>query len=191
MTVDATNYRRIVRSLRYLVNTRPDLAYSVGYVSRFTEAPREEHLVAVKRILCYVAGTRGWGVRYCTGRGKEKLELVGYSDSDMAGDVDDRKSTSGMIYFLSGGAICWQSIKQKVTQGVWLARLMEELVERESDPPMLYVDNKATISLIKNPVLHDWSKHIEIKFYYIYECADRGLIKIDFIRRKKQLGDIL
>ena len=57
--VDSTNYRSIVGSLRYLVNSRPDLAYSVGYVSRFMEAPREEHLVAVKRILRYVAGTRG------------------------------------------------------------------------------------------------------------------------------------
>ena len=53
-------------------------------------------------------------MRYCAERGKEKLELVGYSNSDMVGDVDDRKSTSGMIYFLSGSAICWQSTKQKV-----------------------------------------------------------------------------
>ena len=104
--VDATNYYSIVKSLRYLVNTHPDLAYSVGYVSRFMEAPKEEHLVAVKRILRNVVGTRGWGVRYCTGSGKEKFELVGYSNSDMVNDVDDRKSTSGMIYFLSGGAIC-------------------------------------------------------------------------------------
>ena len=78
------------------------------------EAPREKHLVAVKRILHYVAETRGWGVIYCIGREKVKLELVGYIDSDMAGDVDDHKSTSGMIYFLSGGAIYWQSTKQKV-----------------------------------------------------------------------------
>ena len=78
------------------------------------EALREENLVGVKRILRYVAGTRGWCIRYCIGRGKEKLELVGYSDSDMTGDVDDRKSTSGMIYFLLGGAICWQSTKQKI-----------------------------------------------------------------------------
>ena len=101
-TVNATNYRSIFENLCYLVNTRPNLAYSVGYVSRFMEAPRKEHPLAVKRILRYVAGTRGWGVRYCARKGKEKLELVGYSDSDMAGDVDDRKSTSGMIYFLSG-----------------------------------------------------------------------------------------
>ena len=71
--VDSTNYRSIVGSLRYLVNTRPDLAYSVGYVSRFMEALREEHLVAIKRILRYVAGTRGWGVRYCVGKKRRSL----------------------------------------------------------------------------------------------------------------------
>ena len=70
IAVDATNSRSIVGSLRYLVNTLPDLAYFVGYVSRFLEAPREEHLVAVKRILRYVAGTRGWGVRDYARRGK-------------------------------------------------------------------------------------------------------------------------
>ena len=79
-SIDTTNYHSIVGSLRYLLNTCLELAYSVGYVSRFMEAPREEHLVAVKRILRYVTETRDWGVRYCAGRGKEKLELVGYSE---------------------------------------------------------------------------------------------------------------
>ena len=88
--------------MRYVAGTKD---WGVRY---YTGRGKEklEHLVAVKRILRYVAVTRGWGVRYCTVRGKEKLELVDYSDSDMAGDVDDRKSTSRMIYFLSGGAIC-------------------------------------------------------------------------------------
>ena len=204
--VDSTNYRSIVGSLRYLVNTRPDLAYSVGYVSRFMEAPREEHLAAVKRILRYVAGTIGWGVKYCAGRGG-KLELIGYSDSDMAGDKVDRRSTSGMIYFLSNGPVCWLSAKQKVvalssceaeyiaasttaTHGVWLSRLMEELLGFESEAPLLFIDNKAAISLIKNPVLHDRSKHIEIRFHYIRECSEHGLIRIEFIRTEEQLGDI-
>jgi hypothetical protein len=60
--VDATMYRSIIRSLRYLVNTHPDLAFSIGYVSRFLEEPREDHLAAVKRILGYVVGTRNWGL---------------------------------------------------------------------------------------------------------------------------------
>ena len=74
-------------------------------MSRFIEALREEDLGAVERILQYVARTRAWGARYCVGRGRKKLELVGYSDSDMVDHVDDCKRTSGMIYFLSGGAI--------------------------------------------------------------------------------------
>ena len=75
MAVDATNYCSIVGSLRYLVNICRDLAYYVGYVSRFMEARREKNLVGVKRILRYVAGTRGWGLRYYAGRGNKKLEL--------------------------------------------------------------------------------------------------------------------
>jgi hypothetical protein len=59
--VDSTNYRSVVGSLRYMVNTYPDLAYSVGYVSRFMEAPREEHMMAVKCILRYLVGTKRWG----------------------------------------------------------------------------------------------------------------------------------
>jgi hypothetical protein len=70
------------------------------------EAPREEHLADVKHILRYLARTQGWGVKYCA-RGGKKIELIGYNDSDMAGDKVDRKSTSGMIYFLSNGAVSW------------------------------------------------------------------------------------
>ncbi|CAA7404092.1 unnamed protein product [Spirodela intermedia] len=62
--VDATAYKSIVGSLRYVVNTRPDLAFAVGYVSRFLEEPRKDHLAAVKQILRYVAGTKSWGLRY-------------------------------------------------------------------------------------------------------------------------------
>ena len=101
-------------------------------------------------------------------------------DSDMAGDVDDRS-----FVFLQ--SIIHHRFDGRNTGGVWLARLMEELIEREGDPPMLYVDNKATISQIKNLVLHDQSKHIEIRSHYIRKCADRWLIKIDFIRIEENL----
>jgi hypothetical protein len=90
--VDPTKYWRIVGALHYLVNTRPDLAYVVGYVSRFMENPTIEHLLAVKRVLKYVTGTVHQGCFYK--RKGEKLKLTGYNDSDLAGDVDTHKSTT-------------------------------------------------------------------------------------------------
>ncbi len=110
--VDATQYRSIVGCLWYLVHTRPDLAFSVGYVSHFMEAPTTEHDAAVKRILRYVAGTVDFGCYYK--RMETPPELVGYCDADMAGDVDTRKSTSGVVFFLGANPVSWQSIKQKV-----------------------------------------------------------------------------
>jgi hypothetical protein len=97
--VDATLYRRIVGSLWYLVHTRPDLTCAVGYVSRFLERPTEEHLQAVKKILRYIAGTLEYGMRY--GRRTGTVGLVGYCNSDLAGDIDTRKSTTGTLFFLS------------------------------------------------------------------------------------------
>jgi hypothetical protein len=85
--VDATAYRSMVGSLRYLVNTRPDLAFAVGYVSWFLEEPHKDHMMAIKHILRYVKGTKNWGLWF--GRKKEKeFGLIGYSDSDYAGDID-------------------------------------------------------------------------------------------------------
>jgi hypothetical protein len=110
--VDATQYRRLVGGLHYLTHTRPDLAFSVGYVSRFIQRPTTEHQQAVKRIICFVAGTLDHGLYYprCPG----EAHLVGYIDSDHAGDIDTSKSTSGILFFFGKGIISWQSVKQWV-----------------------------------------------------------------------------
>jgi hypothetical protein len=91
--VDATFYRSFVGSLRYLVNTRPSIAFAVGYVSRFMQELHSDHLAFVKHILRYVSGTYDWGLYYPKGK-KEQPVLVGFSDTDLAGDVDGRKSFS-------------------------------------------------------------------------------------------------
>lgn len=136
------------------------------------EAPTEEHHATVKRILCYVVGTASLGIHYKSRNKKELPWLHGYIDSDFAGDVNDRKSTDGVIYFIDDGPISWQSNKQKVValssceakyivvmaaicQGVWLARLFADLIDIEASAPTLWVDNKSAISLIKNLVHHD------------------------------------
>ncbi|KAL8148001.1 hypothetical protein AgCh_005364 [Apium graveolens] len=85
--VDATQYRSLVGCLRYLVHTRPDVAYSVGIVSRYMELPTEMHVNAVKKILRYVKGTLDYGLVYSKNGGDNILS--GYSDSNLAGDYDD------------------------------------------------------------------------------------------------------
>jgi hypothetical protein len=111
--VDATFYRSLVGSLRYLINTRPDLAFSIGYVSRFMQEPHADHLAVVKHILRYIAGTYDWGLFYEKGKGEDP-RLAGYSDSEWRGDVDGRKSTTELIFFLNNSVVCWQSMKQRI-----------------------------------------------------------------------------
>jgi hypothetical protein len=182
------------------------MAFAVGYLSRFMEDPRQEHMAAMKHLLRYVAGTIDYGLAYT--RGDAELQLVGYSDSDMAGDVDDRKSTSGILYFLGGSPIAWQSQKQHVValssceaeyiagaaaacQGVWLRRLLQDVVGAGVPPPQLKMDNQSAIALSKNPVLHDRSKHIDTKFHILRECVDGGAVRLAFVSTQGQLADIM
>jgi Reverse transcriptase (RNA-dependent DNA polymerase) len=196
--VNQTIYRSIVGSLRYLTHTRPDLAYSVGIVSRYMESPKTEHMAIVKHILRYIKGTLGMGCYYERKKAGVKPCLMGYSDSDMAGDVDDRKSTTGVVFFLGSNLISWSSRKQTVValssceaeyiaatstacQGVWLGSLFADLLNQNPGKVMLNIYNKSAISLCKNPVHHDRSKHIDTRFHYIRECVEEGKIMIEHI----------
>jgi hypothetical protein len=108
--VDTTQYRRLVGSLRHLTHTRPDLAFSVGYVSRFMQRPTMEHQQAVKRIICYVVRTLDYSLYYprCPG----EAHLIRYSDSDHASDIDTSKSMSEILFFFDKCLVSWQSVKQ-------------------------------------------------------------------------------
>jgi hypothetical protein len=111
--VDQTEYRSLIGSLKYLLHTRPELTFSVSYLSRFMECPQQEHMAAVKHLLRYVAGSLGYGLYYPRGNGKTD-GVLSYSDSDMAGDIDDSKSISGMIFFLGNNPATWNSQKHRV-----------------------------------------------------------------------------
>jgi hypothetical protein len=205
--VDSTQYRSIVGSLRYLIHTRPDIAHSVGIVSRFMEKPTTEHLAAVKQVLRYVKGTLDHGCIYK--KGEEGLKLHGYSDSDNAGDIDDRKSTTGMVFYLGCNPISWCSQKQKgvalssceaeyiaastaACQALWLGRLLADLMKKKKvEPVVLRVDNQSAISLSKNPVLHERSKHIDTRYHFIRDHVDAGRIDVQYVCTNEQLADIL
>ncbi|XP_062013804.1 secreted RxLR effector protein 161-like [Rosa rugosa] len=166
--VDATMYKQVVGCLMYLAATRPDLMYVISLISRFMGSPTELHMQAVKRVLRYLKGTVDLGILYKR-NGNEKLEA--YTDSDYAGDLDDRRSTSGYMFLLSTGAVSWSSKKQPVVtlstteaefiaaascacQGIWMRRVLEKLGHAQNGSTTVYCDNSSTIKLSKNPVLH-------------------------------------
>lgn len=169
------------------------------------ESPNEQHMLAAKRILRYVKGTAGFGIRYKRG---EEQKLVGYVDSDYAGDVDDRKSTTGFVFMLGGGAVSWASKKQPIVtlstteaefvaaaygacQAVWLRNILEEIGAGQENGTILFCDNSSTIKLSKNPVLHGRSKHIHVRFHFLRELVNEGVIQLDYCTTQDQLSDIM
>jgi hypothetical protein len=107
--IDATLYRQIIGLLMYLTNTRPDICFVVNTLSQFLVEPRHVQLVAAKHVMRYLKGTLGCGLNY---NGDHNFTLSGYTDSDWAGSVFDRKSTSGCCFSLGSAMISWQSRKQ-------------------------------------------------------------------------------
>ena len=153
-----------------------------------------------------MAGTLDYGLHYK--RAPDTARFISYCDSDLAGDIDTSKSTSGTLFFLGKCLISWQSVKQQVvalssceaeyitsttasTQAHWLARLLGDLLGRDVEAVELKVDSKSALALAKNPVFHERSKHIRIKYHFIRSCLDEGSIKAGYINTQDQLADLL
>ncbi|XP_057864409.2 secreted RxLR effector protein 161-like [Cryptomeria japonica] len=111
MDFDTTIFRKLVGSLMYLTATRPDIMYGVSLISRFMDSPKNSHWQAGKRILRYIAGTLDYGILYSI---TNDFQLIGYTDSDFAGNIVDRKSTSGYAFHLGTGIVAWASKKQPI-----------------------------------------------------------------------------
>jgi len=161
----------------------------------------------VKKALRYVRGTTGLMLTY---RKSETLEIEGYSDSDFAGDADDRKSTSGYIFTLAKGAISWKSSKQTVTasstmyaefvacyeasgQVTWLKKFVPGLkvVDSIEKPLKLYCDNEPAVFYAHNNKSSGAAKHIDIKFYVVKEQVQDQTICLEHIRMNKMLANPL
>ena len=126
----------------------------------------------------------------------------------MGDDIDTRKSTTGMLFFLGSCPLTWQSHKQKVgalssceaeyiagttaaCQGVWLAQLLAELKSGQRTAFLLKMYTQSAIALSKNPVFHDRSKHIDVRYHFIRECVGDGKMDIEHVRTEEQIVDIL
>ena len=201
-------YASAVGSLMYAqVCTRPDIAYIVGMLGRYLSNPGMDHWKAAKRVMRYLKRTKDYMLTY---RRSDQLEIIGYSDSDYAGCQDSRKSTSGYIYLLVGGAISWKSVKQTLVasstmeaefvacyeasnHGIWLRNFVTGLrilkgIER---PLRLYCDNKSAVLYSNNNRSSSKSKHIDIKFLVVKERVQSGQIYIKHIGTNSMIADPL
>ncbi|TYK04502.1 Cysteine-rich RLK (receptor-like protein kinase) 8 [Cucumis melo var. makuwa] len=203
--VDKEQYQRLVGKLIYLSHTRPDISFAVSVVSQFMQAPYEKHMEAVNRILRYLKNTPGKGLMF---RKTNRKTIEAYTDSDWAGSVIDRKSTSGYCTFVWGNLVTWRSKKQSVVarssaeaeyramslgicEEIWLQKVLSDLHQECETPLKLFCDNKAAISIANNPVQHDRTKHVEIDRHFIKERLDSGSICIPYIPSSQQIADVL
>ncbi|RVX15740.1 Retrovirus-related Pol polyprotein from transposon RE1 [Vitis vinifera] len=183
----------------------PDIGFAVSAVSQFMHSPTEEHMEAVYRILRYLKMTPGKGLFF---RKTENRDTEVYSDADWAGNIIDRRSTSGYYSFVWGNLVTWRSKKQSVVarssaeaeyralaqgicEGIWIKRVLSELGQTSSSPILMMCDNQAAISIAKNPVHHDRTKHVEIDRHFITEKVTSETVKLNYVPTKHQTADIL
>ena len=175
-----TEYHQLVGALMFLVNTRPDVCFAVNTLSQHMVEPHQIHWIGANNLLRYLRGTINHALRYTVG----SLRLHGYTDVDWASSVVDHESTSGCCFTLGSASISWMSRKHKSMalstteaeyiaasmawcEAVWLWKLFSELFGHVLDTTVILCDNQSGIRLSENPVFHNRSKHIDIKYYFI------------------------
>lgn len=197
-------YASAVGSLMFaMICTRPDIAQAVGAVSRYMANPGKEHWNTIKRILRYIKGTSDAALCY----GGSEFTVKGYVDSDFAGDLDKRKSTTGYVFTLAGGAVSWVSKLQTVValstteaeymaatqackEAIWMQRLLEELGHKQEKIP-LFCDSQSALHIARNPAFHSRTKHIGVQYHFVREVVEDGSVDMKKIHTKENLADVL
>jgi ribonuclease HI len=197
-------YRQLVGQLMYIaVTTRPDIAFAVGALARHLAQPTTAHWHAAQHVLRYLAGTRSLGIMY----GSNKPLLLGYSDADFAGDPDSRKSTSGYVFLLCGGAVSWSSRKQAtvaastteaeymacasaVKEALWLRMLLNDLGVAVG-PVNIMADNQSAIKIMRNPVSSMRSKHIDVAHHFVRERIARKEVVVAYVSTDAMVADVM
>ncbi|GKC57106.1 putative ribonuclease H-like domain-containing protein [Tanacetum coccineum] len=202
--VDVHLYRSMIGSLMYLTASRPDIIFAVCACSRFQVIPKTSHLNAVKRIFRYLKGKPKLGLWYPK---VSSFDLEAYSDSDYVGANLDRKSTTRGCQFLSMRLISWQCKKQIIVatstteaeyvaaanchgQVLWIQNQMLDYGFNFMNIK-IYIDNESTICIVKNPVFHSKTKHIEIGHHFIRDAYEKKLIKVLKIYTDDNVADLL
>ncbi|KAA3467260.1 Retrovirus-related Pol polyprotein from transposon TNT 1-94 [Gossypium australe] len=152
---DAKRFRSLVGGLIYLTHTKPDIAFPISVIYRFMQQPSTVHYGAAKRVLRYITGTLEYGVWYSK---TSNFRLCGFTDTTAA------LSTSEAEYIASTSAAC---------QAIWLRRVLADLQHEQKGAMKIFCDNKATITMTKNPTFHGRTKHIDIRYHFIRDLVQR------------------
>jgi hypothetical protein len=200
-------YREAVGSLLYLAGcTRPDIAFAVSRASRHLADPTEQDWTAVKRIFKYVLSTYGLGPTYRK-TSNTASDVLAYSDADFAGCSETRRSTSGVVLLLADAPVIWSSKRQlsvalstteaefiaaseATKEVIWVTGLLTELGHQIKTPALL-IDNLSTVALIDNPLFHQRTKHIDVRYKFVREHAAAGRIKPKHVPATDQCADLL
>ena len=203
---DVGEYQSMVGSLMYLVmGTRPDIAFAVSKLSQFLVNPRKSHRDAAVRTLRYAYTTKSYVLTY---GGASDLQILGYSDADYAGDLETRRSTSGFVFTLNHGAISWKSQRQRSTalstaeaeymalaeatkEAVWLKGFLSSVLNKPLDPITLYEDNQSAIAIANNPVDHQRTKHIDIRYHFTRDAMEHNHIRLAYTSSATMIADLL
>ena len=206
-SIDAESfpYRELVGGLMYLaIGTRPDIAHAVSYLSQFNSDPQQSHWIAAKRVLRYLKGTMSFSLTY----NRTGIPLRGYVDADWGGCPIDRRSYTGFTFVLAGGSISWESRKQRtvalssteaeymalseaVKESLFLNRFLNEIGFSELSQVDLYCDNQGAAKLARNPVFHNKSKHIDIRYHFVQQSIKEYPIDLKYLRTEEMISDAL
>ena len=202
-----TVYRALIGSLIYLMTaTRPDLAFIITLLSRFMQTPTKMHLKLGRRVLRYLKATVNHKLTYV--KSKNKISIVGHSDSDWAGD-SDCQSVSGYVFKLTeeSALVSWRSGKQSLiaassceseyialfhaaSEGLFLRQLLAEFTNEPPKTVHIFGDNMSALKLSDHQANHKKSRHINIKFHFIRKYVEKKFIKLAYIPSRLNMADM-
>ncbi|GJY20699.1 copia protein [Tanacetum coccineum] len=201
---DSTHYRSLARALQYLAFTRPDISYAVQQVCLHMHAPTTDDMHALKRILRYIRRTLDYDIHLYH---SSVTKLISYTDADLDGCPDTRRSTSGYCVFLGDNIISWSSKQQPtlshssaeveyrgvanvVSELCWIRNLLLEFHHPIKTATLVYCDNVSTIYLSGNPVQHQRTKHIKMDIHFVREKVARGKVRVLHVPSRYQIANI-
>ena len=204
-------YREAIGALMYLANsTRPDIAFAVNLLARYSSRPTKRHWAGVKQILRYLRGTEDYGLFF---QRKSESDLVGYADAGYLSDPHSCRSQTGYVFLSGGTAISWRSSKQTLVttssnhaeivalfeackECVWL-RSVQQFVKTScgmapsTNPTTIFEDNSACVSQVNTGFIKgDRTKHIAPKMFYAKELKEKGMVNIQYVKSNDNFADI-